>query len=156
MAIETYGLSVAYILSRYTDDPTDNDDIRASYKTTYWDIISGDDLPQGLDLCVFDFQLTVDTETAVSSLQSMVGATVTGTMDTATLTAVDDYVLDNGLQETIETYQSRKDVEVFTASRISDVQSLAIELIDYEDEEPPENPPGADLIEPDDYIGETE
>lgn len=152
MATDTYGQSIAFHLSRYAEDQTDNDDVRASYKTTVWDVISGDSLPQGLDLCVFDFANMHDAETAVTNLQSMIGATASGTMDADTLTAVDTWVADNGIVETIQAYQSRKTGDGSNAQRINDVQALAIELIDYEHEEPPENPPGIDLVEPDDYV----
>lgn len=148
MATNTYGQSIAFVLNKYTEDQTDNDDIRASYKTTVWDVISGDSLPKGLDLCVFDFALLEDASTAVTNLQSMIGATASGTMDADTLTAVDEYVTSNGLVETIQAYQSRKTANV---DRISDVQSLAIELIDYEDETPPDPVPNSDIPEGDDF-----
>lgn len=152
MSLDTYGQSVAFYLSKYAEDQTDNDDVRASYKTTYWDVISGDSLPKGLDLCVFDFALLVDATTAVSNLQTMVGATASGTMDADTLTAVDAYVTDNGLNETIQSYQSRKTGDGSNQTRIAEVQTLALELVDYEQEDPPASPPGTDLIDPDDYF----
>jgi lysozyme family protein len=34
------------------------EDVAPIYKKNYWDKVKGDELPSGLDLCVFDFGLT--------------------------------------------------------------------------------------------------
>jgi lysozyme family protein len=156
MSLDTYGQSVAFYLSKWAEDQTDNDDVRASYKTTYWDVISGDSLPKGLDLCVFDFALRTDVETAVSNLQTMIGATASGTMDDDTLTAVDTYVTDNGLTETIQLYQQRKVGDGSYAIRNEQVENLAIELIDYEPETPPDPTPTKAPEGDDSYLNDDE
>ena len=38
------------------------DDVAPIYKKNYWDKMKCDDLPSGLDLCVFDFGVNADLE----------------------------------------------------------------------------------------------
>ena len=50
-------------------------DVAPIYKKNYWNRVKGDQLPSGLDLCVFDFGVNAGTGRAAKYLQKMVGAT---------------------------------------------------------------------------------
>ena len=45
------------------------EDVEPIYKKNYWDKIKGDDLPDGLDLCVFDFGVNAGPGRAAKFLQ---------------------------------------------------------------------------------------
>ena len=84
------------------------DDVAPIYKKNYWDRVKGDDLPAGLDLCVFDFGVNAGTGRAAKYLQNLVGATADGAIGPATLRSVNAYVQVEGLAATIDTYQSNR------------------------------------------------
>ena len=81
------------------------EDVAPIYKKSYWDRVKGDELPAGLDLCVFDFGVNAGTGRAAKYLQKMVGATADGAIGPATLRAVETYVKQEGLKGAIEKYQ---------------------------------------------------
>ena len=58
------------------------------YKKRYWDAIKGDDLPSGVDLCVFDCAVNAGVSRAVRFLQHAAGVTEDGIIGPATLAAV--------------------------------------------------------------------
>ena len=84
------------------------EDVAPIYKKSYWDRVKGDDLPSGLDLCVFDFGVNAGTGRAAKYLQSMIGTTVDGGIGPNTLKAREAYVQVEGLAATIDTYQSNR------------------------------------------------
>ena len=81
------------------------EDVAPIYKKGYWDKMKGDDLPNGLDLCVFDFGVNAGTGRAAKYLQKMIGATADGAIGPATLRALETYVKQEGLKGAIEKYQ---------------------------------------------------
>ena len=70
--------------------------------------VKGDDLPTGLDLCVFDFGINAGPGRAAKFLQKMIGTTVDGGIGPMTLAKVNEFVGDNGLAESIKQYQSAR------------------------------------------------
>ena len=84
------------------------EDVEPIYKNNYWDKIKGDDLPDGLDLCVFDFGVNAGPGRAAKFLQKMIGTTVDGGIGPMTLKAVSEYVDENGIKETITNYQNMR------------------------------------------------
>ena len=68
------------------------EDVAPIYQKNYWNRVRGDDLPAGLDLCVFDFGVNAGTGRAAKFLQRLVGTTVDGGIGPATLRAVNAYV----------------------------------------------------------------
>ena len=58
------------------------------YKTRYWDAIHGDDLPAGVDYCVFDTCVNSGPGRATKILQDALGVTIDGVLGPATLSAV--------------------------------------------------------------------
>ena len=83
-------------------------DVAPIYKKNYWDRVKGDQLPSGLDLCVFDFGVNAGTGRAAKYLQKMVGATADGAIGPATLRAVDTFVKQEGHKGAIELYQKNR------------------------------------------------
>jgi len=55
------------------------------YRKNYWDKVKADDLPSGVDLCVFDWAVNSGTKRAVCALQESIGAKVDGVMGPMTL-----------------------------------------------------------------------
>ena len=51
----TYEAWIGYPVSEQIMRKLTVDHVKTLYKVKYWDAIHGDDLPTGVDLCVFDF-----------------------------------------------------------------------------------------------------
>lgn len=58
------------------------------YKKAYWDAVRGDDLPSGVDFCVFDCAVNAGPGRAARFLQQAVGVTADGSIGPMTLKAV--------------------------------------------------------------------
>lgn len=65
-----------------------DDEVAAIYKAQYWDAIRGDDLPSGVDYCVFDFAVNSGPSRAAKFLQGAVGVSQDGAIGNLTLDAV--------------------------------------------------------------------
>lgn len=83
--------------------------VRALYKARYWDVVRGNDLPLGLDLCVFDFGVNAGPGRAARYLQRLVGVAEDGQIGPKTLIAASVYVKTHGLREAIMRYQNARD-----------------------------------------------
>lgn len=82
------------------------DDVAPIYKKNYWNKLKGDELPAGLDLCVFDFGVNAGPGRAAKYLQSMIGSTPDGGIGPMTLQALANYVEEQGsIAEVIKDYQ---------------------------------------------------
>jgi lysozyme family protein len=57
------------------------------YKKRYWDAVRGDDLPSGVDLCVFDCAVNAGVGRASKFLQQAVGVTADGQIGPMTVAA---------------------------------------------------------------------
>lgn len=66
----------------------DQTEVNAIYKLLYWDRVKGDELPAGVDYCVFDFAVNSGVNRASRFLQRAVGAAEDGQIGPATLKAV--------------------------------------------------------------------
>jgi lysozyme family protein len=84
------------------------EDVAPIYQKNYWDRCKCDDLPSGLDLCVFDFAVNAGPSRSAKFLQRLIGTTVDGGIGPNTLKAVDNYVEEVGLESAIEDYQSAR------------------------------------------------
>lgn len=62
--------------------------VKPLYKRKYWDKVSGDDLPSGLDYCVFDAAVNSGPGRAVKWLQQILGVTQDGVIGPKTLAAI--------------------------------------------------------------------
>ena len=84
------------------------EDVAPIYQKNYWNRVRGDDLPAGLDLCVFDFGVNAGTGRSAKVLQRLVGTTVDGGIGPATIGAVNAYVQIEGIEATIEAFQNSR------------------------------------------------
>ena len=116
------------------------EDVAPIYKKNYWDRVKGDQLPNGLDLCVFDFGVNAGTGRAAKYLQTMIGTVADGGIGPNTLKALGNYVEENGLEQTIKNYQEARQeyyeslstFETFGRGwtrRVDETTELAIEMI---------------------------
>lgn len=84
------------VWEEWTGSPTTEQEMRSLtpdmvaplYKKRYWDAVRGDDLPSGVDLCVFDCAVNAGVGRASKFLQRVVGVTQDGQIGPATLAAV--------------------------------------------------------------------
>ena len=84
------------------------EDVAPIYKKGYWDKMKGDELPGGLDLCVFDFGVNAGPGRAAKYLQTMIGTVADGGIGPNTLAKLKEYVDENGIEKCIKDYQSER------------------------------------------------
>ena len=83
-------------------------DVAPIYKKNYWNRVKGDQLPSGLDLCVFDFGVNAGTGRAAKYLQRMIGSTPDGAIGPNTLRAVKMFCDTEGVESAIGDYQDAR------------------------------------------------
>lgn len=83
--------------------------VKTLYKVRYWDAVKADDLPAGLDLCVFDFAVNAGPVRAAKYLQMMVAAGVDGKIGPKSLARVASYIKVHGVKHAIERYQDMRE-----------------------------------------------
>ena len=116
------------------------EDVAPIYKKNDWDRVKGDQLPNGLGLCVFDFGVNAGTGRAAKYLQTMIGTVADGGIGPNTLKALGNYVEENGLEQTIKNYQEARQeyyeslstFETFGRGwtrRVNETTQLAVEMI---------------------------
>ena len=84
------------VWEEWTGKPATEADMRALtpamvsplYKAKYWDAVRGDDLPSGVDRCVFDCAVNSGVGQSSKFLQRVVGVAQDGAIGPATLAAV--------------------------------------------------------------------
>ena len=84
------------------------EDVAPIYKKNYWDRVKGDQLPNGLDLCVFDFGVNAGTGRAAKYLQNMAGATADGAIGPNTIKKVNEYIEEHGIEYAVKKYQAKR------------------------------------------------
>lgn len=84
------------------------DHVRTLYKVKYWDAIHCDDLPVGLDLCVFDFGVNAGTGRAARYLQRMVGVAEDGILGPRTMSALKQMAGSLGHDHCVNRYQDMR------------------------------------------------
>lgn len=112
------------------------DDVRPLYKKQYWDYIKADELPVGVDYCVFDCAVNSGVTRAGRFAQLASGVSVDGLIGTITLKQIkamhpDDFVR-AFTQERIEYLHRLDTFDRFGRgwlNRISRVQVKALEMI---------------------------
>lgn len=63
-------------------------ELQAIYRENYWQLVRGDELPPGVDLCVFDYGVNSGPSRSISHLQEVLGIKVDGNMGPVTIDAV--------------------------------------------------------------------
>jgi len=84
------------------------DDVAPIYRKNYWDRMKCDDIPAGLDLCVFDFGVNAGTGRSAKYLQTMIGTVADGGIGPNTLRALDAYIDANGIEGAIKNFQEAR------------------------------------------------
>ena len=85
------------------------EDVAPIYEKNYWHKIKGNDLPGGLDLCVFDFGVNAGPGRAAKYLQKMIGTVADGGIGPNTLQALGLYEEEvGGVAEVVKEYQKRR------------------------------------------------
>ena len=79
-------------------------EVAAIYKSQYWDLINGDNLPEGLDYAVFDFAVNSGVGRAARFLQAVVGVPQNGAIGPTTLAAIQTH----GVKKTIDDICARR------------------------------------------------
>ena len=74
------------------------------YRKRYWDACRCSDLPDGLDLAVFDTAVNTGPAQAARLLQRIVGVPADGGIGPKTIGEVNDYVAERGLSALIDAY----------------------------------------------------
>ena len=64
------------------------EDVTPLYKEKYWDKVKGDDLPDGVDWCIFDWAVNSGPGRSAKALQEVVGVSTDGAIGPMTLAAV--------------------------------------------------------------------
>lgn len=106
------------------------------YKRKYWDAIRGDDLPSGVDYCVFDCAVNFGPGRAAKMLQEVVGVKPDGGIGPITLAAVkavDPIVLINKYADKrLQFWQSLPTFETFGKGwtrRGNEVKEAALKMV---------------------------
>ena len=105
--------------------------VAAIYKQQYWDAISGDDLPSGIDFAVFDYAVNSGVSRAAKTLQAVVGVTQDGQIGPQTIQAAKDYVAMAVTNKRLAFMQSLSIWSTFGkgwAARIADVKNQILAL----------------------------
>ena len=84
------------------------EDVEPIYKKNYWDRMKCDDVPAGLDLCLFDFGVNAGTGRSAKYLQRMIGTVADGGIGPNTLKYLDEYIAEHGVENTIRNFQSAR------------------------------------------------
>ncbi len=106
-------------------------EVAAIYKNLYWDRISGDLLPSGVDFAVFDYAVNSGVSRAAKTLQSVVGVAQDGQIGPATIQATKNYVAMNVTNKRLAFMQSLSIWSTFGkgwSARIADVKNQILAL----------------------------
>jgi lysozyme family protein len=107
-------------------------EVAAIYKNLYWDRVSGDLLPSGVDFAVFDYAVNSGVSRAAKTLQSVVGVTQDGQIGPATIQATKTYVAMSVTNKRLAFMQSLSIWSTFGkgwSARIADVKAQIIALV---------------------------
>lgn len=116
------------------------EDVAPLYKKNYWDKVFGDELPEGLDLCMFDFAVNAGKSRSVKFIQNVVGTVADGGMGPNTMKKINEYVDTNGIEQTIKEFQKERQnyyqlldtFETFGRGwtrRVDETTNLALEMV---------------------------
>jgi len=106
-------------------------EVATIYKNLYWDRISGDYLPSGVDFAVFDYAVNSGVSRASRTLQSIVGVTQDGVIGPETIEAAKTYVAMAVTNKRLAFMQSLSIWSTFGkgwAARIADVKAQIVAL----------------------------
>ena len=112
-----------------------DEQLHAIYHRNYWDRITGDRLPAGVNLCLFDMAVNSGPGRAVKLLQEIVGVPADGGLGPRTLAAVAEQdalsLIRQYSEERRKFYKSLKTFEVFGRGwlrRVDEVEAKAKDM----------------------------
>jgi lysozyme family protein len=128
----TWEMFVGHSVSEKDMRNLTKDDVRPLYKRKYWDKVSGDLLPAGLDYAVFDAAINSGPGRAAKWLQELVGVTADGSIGPGTLAAVAAFspseLISQYNDKRLQFLEALPTFAVFGkgwSNRVSSVQSIA-------------------------------
>ena len=86
-----------------------DEEIQKIYKNNYWDRVKGDDLPTGLDLCMFDWAVNSGFQRPAKVLQNIVGVKEDGYIGAKTLEACTSFLQDSYTDSMIEKITEKRE-----------------------------------------------
>lgn len=118
-----------------------NEHLEDIYNRHYWMVCNCDELPVGIDACVFDFAVNSGPGRAAKTLQALVGSAQDGQIGPKTINAAHSWVAAHGLKNAVRLYQHErqeyleklKTFPIFGKGwtrRVNSIQRFAEELID--------------------------
>jgi len=110
--------------------------VQKIYKTGYWDAVRADELPAGVDFCVFDWAVNSGPRRAAKALQKAAGATVDGAIGPMTVAAVNAadaaQIIEDVTKEREEFYRSLRTFDTFGKGwlrRNKETRDFALEMV---------------------------
>ena len=110
--------------------------VQKIYKTGYWDAVRADELPAGVDFCVFDWAVNSGPRRAAKALQKAAGATVDGAIGPMTVAAVNSadaaQIIEDVTKEREEFYRSLRTFDTFGKGwlrRNKETRDFALEMV---------------------------
>jgi len=112
------------------------EDVEPLYRARYWDAISGDDLPVGVDYAVFDFAVNSGPSRAAKALQAVLGVNADGKIGASTLGALEAAnprdVVTSVCEARLAFLQSLATYDTFGrgwSKRVSEVETAAFNMV---------------------------
>ena len=110
--------------------------VQQIYKNGYWDKVKGDELPGGVDFCIFDWAVNSGPGRAAKALQKAVMVAQDGAIGPMTLAAVSEYapteIIESVTKSRIEFYKSLNTFDTFGKGwlrRAKETRDFALELV---------------------------
>jgi lysozyme family protein len=110
-------------------------DVEPLYRRRFWDRVRGDDLPLGVDYCVFDAAVNSGPGRAAKWLQEVLGVPQDGAVGLVTLGAARDFpkaeLIRRYCQERLELLQGLRTFSVFGrgwSARVREVEAVATQM----------------------------
>lgn len=110
--------------------------VQQIYKNGYWDKVKGDELPGGVDFCIFDWAVNSGPGRAAKALQKAAMVTQDGAIGPMTLAAVSEYtstdLIESVTKSRIEFYKSLNTFDTFGKGwlrRAKETRDFALELV---------------------------
>jgi len=107
------------------------------YRSKYWNPMQCGEIPNGIDLELFDFGVNAGIRTAIKMLQSVIGVTADGSVGPTTLSAAKaanpHTVVQTFSQHRLEYYRSLEGWQHFGAgwtNRTNSVEQAALKMVD--------------------------
>ena len=110
--------------------------VQKIYKSGYWDAVRADELPAGVDFCIFDWAVNSGPRRAAKALQKAAGATVDGAIGPMTVAAVNAadaaQIIEDVTKEREEFYRGLRTFDTFGKGwlrRNKETRDFALEMV---------------------------